>query len=237
MKAIILAAGFATRLYPLTLNKPKPLLEIKGKTIIDFTLEKLSEINDIRETIVVSNNKFYNHFVEWAKRRKNTRIINDRVNSDEEKLGAVGDLLFALNNENINEDIFIASGDNFFKFSLEKPYEVFRKENKDLSIFYDVLNLEDVKRLGVALVKNNLLVDFEEKPQNPKSTLCSACMYFFRKETIPLIRDYGKEATKKDNPGDLLNYLYKIIPIYIYIAPESNIDIGTKKALEQAQKI
>src|SRR4030042_820153 len=110
MKAIILAAGFATRLYPLTKNKAKPLLKIKEKPIIEHIIEK----------------------------------------------------------EKINEDILVISGDNLFNFSLKYPYEIFKKENKDLTIFYDVRNLEEAKRFGVALVENNLLADFEEKPQNPK---------------------------------------------------------------------
>lgn len=239
MKAIILAAGFATRLYPLTKNKAKPLLEIKGKPIIDYIVEKIKEIEEINELIVVTNNKFYNDFLAWKKKKNieetsKIKILNDGVNSEEEKLGAVGDLLFVIEQENIQEDIFVIAGDTLFKSSLKYLHCLFKKENKDLTIFYNVHNIEEAKRLGVALVKNNLIVDFEEKPLQPKSTLCSVPAYFYKKRTLGLIKQFTKEEFNKDQIGRFLEYLYKKVPVYAYTKEEKYINVGTTEELKQA---
>lgn len=239
MKAIILAAGFATRLYPLTQNKAKPLLEIKGKPIIEYIVEKIKEIEDIDRIIVVTNNKFYNDFLDWRNKKndeykKKIKILNDGVDSEKEKLGAVGDLLFAIEQENIQEDIFVIAGDTLFKSSLKYLYGLFKKENKDLTIFYDIHNIEEAKRLGVALVKNNLIVDFEEKPPRPKSTLCSVPAYFYKKRTLGLVKQFVQEEYNKDQPGRFLEYLYKKVPVYAYTKEEKYINVGTIEELKQA---
>lgn len=236
MKAIVLAAGFATRLYPLTLNKAKPLLEVKKRPIIDYIIDKLEEIEDINQIIVVSNNKFYKDFIEWKANRKNFNItvLNNGVNYDFEKKGAVGDLIFALEKAFIEDDILVISGDNLFHCSLREAYHVFKKEGRDLSIFYDVKDKEEAKRLGVALVKDNLLVDFEEKPKAPKSTLCSASTYFYNQATLPLIKGFYESSQNSDYPGLLIQYLYQKIPLRVYIV-DKWIDIGTHESLRRAQ--
>jgi glucose-1-phosphate thymidylyltransferase len=236
MKAIILAAGFATRLYPLTLNKAKPLLEIKGKPIIDYIIRKIKEI-PADEIIIVTNNVFYKDFLEWKSRTQldNVEIINDNVSDLNSKLGAIGDLLFAIDKKAINDDLFVISGDNIFNYSLKEPYEIFEKEKKDLSVFYDVNDINEAKRFGIALIQNNLIADFEEKPQNPKSTLCSTSTYFFKRETIPLMKRFVKEEKNSDQPGLFLRYLYKNTPIWGYVPKEKWIDIGTFEAFQRAQ--
>jgi len=235
MKAIILAAGFATRLYPLTLNKSKSLLEIRGKRIIDYIIEKIEEIKDIDEIIIITNNNFYPDFINWKKDRKILTILNDGVSELKEKLGAIGDLLFAINEKKIDDDFFLISGDNLFDYSLKEPHELFKKEGKDLSLFYDVKNFEEAKRFGVVLIKGNIIIDFEEKPQNPKSTLCSSSTYFFKKSSIPLIKEFAGKGVA-DQPGLFLQYLYKEVPIYAYIASGKWLDVGTKESFERAQK-
>jgi len=236
MKAIILAAGFATRLYPITEKKAKPLLKIKNKPIVDYILEKIKEIKDINEIIIISNNKFYNDFLEWGK-KKDVKIINDGVNSNEERLGSIGDLAFAIKKEKLNEDLLVISGDNLFNFSLEAPFKIFKKKKKDVVVLYDIKSLEDAKRFGVAIVKNSLLSDFEEKPSNPKSTLCSTGIYFYRKETIALINQFVKEEKNIDYPGLFLQHLYSRIPVYAYITEDKWFDIGAIKTLQDAEKL
>lgn len=242
MKAIILAAGFATRLYPLTKNKPKSLLEIKGKPIIDYIVEKIKEIEDIDRIIVVTNNKFYKDFLVWKNKKNNEdkkkiEILNDGIDSEKEKLGAVGDLLFAIEQENIQEDIFVIAGDTLFKSSLKYLYGLFKKEDKDLTIFYDVHNIGEAKKLGVALVENNLIIDFQEKPSKPKSTLCSVPAYFYKKRTLELIKQFMQEEYNKDQPGRFLEYLYKKVPVYAYTKEEKYINVGTIEELEQASSL
>lgn len=237
MKAIILAAGFATRLYPLTLNKSKCLLEISGKPIIEYIIDKINEI-PASEIIIVTNNLFYNDFLSWKNMKKynNVEIINDGVSVISNKLGAIGDLLFAINKKNIDEDLFVISGDNLFKYSLRKPYEIFKNEKKNLSIFYDVEDINEAKRFGIALIKDNLITDFEEKPSAPKSTLCSTSTYFFRKETIFWMKNFVIEEKNSDQPGLFLEYLYKKTPILAYVSDEKWIDIGTIEAFNRAQR-
>jgi glucose-1-phosphate thymidylyltransferase len=236
MKAIILAAGFATRLYPITIDKAKPLLAIQGRPIIDYIVDKIDEIEDIDKIIVVSNNRFHKDFTDWRNDRQNFNItiLNDGVNCESEKKGSIGDLMFALDKEAINEDLLVISGDNLFKCSLKDAYDIFRRERKDLSIFYDTKDSEEAKRLGVALVKNNLLVDFEEKPKAPKSTLCSASTYFYKQSTLPMIKEFYDNSGNRDYPGLLVQYLYNRIPIYVHIVDEW-IDIGTHESLRKAQ--
>jgi len=194
MKAIIMAGGFAKRLYPLTLNKSKCLLEIAGKPIIDYTIDKLKEIPELKEIIVISNETFYFDFVNWAKKHPfPIRVLSDGGTEEGTKIGALTALLNFLEGEEINEDIFLAGADNFFKFSLKEIYEIFKRERKDLAVFYDIKDLEQAKKFGVVLIdENNLIKTFEEKPQNPKSTIVSSCMYFLKRETLSLIKEMNK---------------------------------------------
>jgi glucose-1-phosphate thymidylyltransferase len=194
MKAVIMAGGFAKRLYPLTLNKSKCLLELAGKPIIDYTIDKLREIPELNEIIVISNETFYSDFVKWAKDHSfPIKVLSDGGTEEGSKVGALTALLNFLNEENINENIFLAGADNFFKFSLKDIFEVFKRERKDLAVFYDIGDFEQAKKFGVVIIDGtNLIVDFEEKPQNPKSTIVSSCMYFLKKETLPLIKELNK---------------------------------------------
>lgn len=232
MKAIILAGGFATRLYPITLDTPKPLLEVKNKPIIDWIIEKIKEL-PIDQIIVVTNHTFYNQFVEWGRNKKVT-IIDDGGNSESLKRGAMGGLFFAIDKEKINEDFLVVSGDSLFKFSLIEPYSLFKKEDKDLAIFYNVKNINEAKRLGVALIKNNLLIDFQEKPDEPKSTLCFTTVCFHKKETIPYLKEFVK--THLDQPGRFLQYLYQKVPVFGFVTEKEYVDIGTLEAFERAKK-
>lgn len=232
MKAIILAAGFAKRLYPLTENKAKSLLEINGKLVIDYILKKLEELPEINEKIIITNNRFYEQFLDWKKERE-IKILNNRVNDEENRLGAIGDILFVLEKENINDDILVIAGDALIDFSLKEPLRLFKEEKKDLTLFRDIKNIEEAKRFGVGFVENNLLTDFEEKPKFPKSALCSVPIYFYKKDTLNLIKEYNGNL---DAPGNLLKFLHKKIPIYSYITNDTWIDIGTIESLKIAEK-
>ena len=131
MKAIILAAGYATRLYPLTLNKPKPLLEVAAKPIIEHILFKIEKIKEINNIFIVTNNKFYAKFASWLavyESKKKIKIINDKTSSNEDRLGAVGDIKFVLEQEKLNDDVMIIAGDNLFEFSLSGPVKIFKEK-------------------------------------------------------------------------------------------------------------
>jgi len=195
MKAILMAGGFSKRLYPLTINKSKCLIELGGKPIIDYIVLKLKEISDIDEIIIITNDTFYYDFVEWSKTHisQKIRILSDGGNSENTKTGAFTALLNFIKQENLDENFFLAGADNFFKFSLKKIYEKFKEEKKDIAIFYDIKDSEQAKKFGVAFLdEKGIIKHFEEKPENPKTTIVSACMYFIKKETIPLILELNE---------------------------------------------
>lgn len=192
MKAILLAGGFAKRLYPLTLNKSKCLIELGGKPIIDYTIMKIKEIPEIDEIIVITNKTFYDDFIAWSKTHPflKIRVLSDGGDSEDSKIGALTSLLNFIEKEGLDEDFFLAGADNFFKFSLKEIFEIFKEKNKDMAVFYDIKDFEQAKKFGVAILdENNIIKEFEEKPENPKSTIVSACMYFFKKETLSLVKN------------------------------------------------
>jgi len=236
MKVIILAAGFARRLLPITQDKPKALLEISGKYVLDYLITKIKEISETSEIIIITNNLFYSQFSEWAE-GKNIKVVNDSINSWNERLGAIGDLFFAIQKEKIDEDIAVFSSDIIFNFSLKEPFKIFNECDKDLAVFYDIHNKEDIKRFGDTVIKNNLIFYFKEKPESPISTITDASIFFFKKKTIPLIKQFILEGTDKDAPGRFLEYLYQKVPVYAYLAEGNFLDIGSKEYLDKAKKL
>jgi|TARA_B100001964_G_scaffold217781_2_gene258176 glucose-1-phosphate thymidylyltransferase len=240
IKAILLAAGYGTRLYPLTLNKPKPLLEINNKPMIEHIIPKIEEIADIDEIYVITNNKFYKTFVEWKigyRTNKKIEIINDETNSDEDKLGAIGDMQFAIKNKNIDDDILIVAGDNLFEFSLRKLNDFFKEKNVSVIALYDVKDKNIIKgKYGaVEIDQNNKIIGVEEKPEEPKTTLASTACYIFAKKDIEELEKCIKDHNKPDNLGDFIKYLANKEDVYGLAFTERWIDIGSKEQLEEAR--
>ncbi len=244
MKAIILAAGYATRLYPLTKDKPKPLFEVKGKTILDMIIEKINLLRAIDEILIVTNNKFFENFLRWqrnllgkvGKAKKKIKILNDCTKNEKERLGAIGDLAFVLKKEKIDDDFLVISGDNLFSFNLQGIYKDFSEKKEPVVGLYDVKSKEEARKFGiVSLDKNNRVMDFEEKPSMPKSTLASIGIYFYPKTIIKKIFQYLEEGNKKDAPGFFLEWLYKKQDVYGYIFSGRWFDIGSIESLKKAE--
>ena len=240
MKAIILAAGYATRLYPLTKNKPKPLLRVVGRPIVDHIINKIEEIGEIDEIFIVTNDKFYNHFVGWLaefKSEKKIRIIDDKTTSNKDRLGSLGDVNFVIEQENIKESIMIVAGDNLFEFSLKEFIGYHNKHNKSVVALYDVLDKELAKQYGIVSVdENNKMVEFEEKPTEPKSTLASTGIYIYPPHVLPMLDEFVKKYENTDKAGNFLEWLHKKEHVYGYITKENWFDIGTLDQLEKAKK-
>src|SRR5579883_1665915 len=178
MKVIILAAGYATRLYPLTLTQPKPLLPVAGKPMIDHVLDNLAGIQGIDRVFVVTNAKFAEHFQKWSdayrasKTRLDFTIVNDGSTDDKNKLGAIGDLHLVLSHEKVDDDVIVVAGDNLFSEPLHGFGEAARKHNGPLLAVYDVGDLEEVKKYNsISVDANGRITFFEEKPKSPTSTL------------------------------------------------------------------
>ncbi len=239
MKALILAAGYATRLYPLTENTPKPLLTVGNQTIIEHILEKLEQVENISQAYVVTNDKFYPAFDDWSKKARSSlklKVLNDGTSSNEDRLGAVGDIHFAIQKEMINDDLLVIAGDNLFGFSLLDFVDCFWKKNSSIVAFHDLKNVEKVKgKYGVGILKGSKVVDFEEKPLNPKSSLASTACYLFKKKDLAQIEMVARK--KADAIGNLITHLAEHSEVHGFVFEEHWFDVGTYESLEEAQKV
>jgi len=239
MYAIILAAGYATRLYPLTKKTPKPLLKVAGKPIVERIIEKLEQIRIINKIYLITNDKFEQNFIEWLRNfdaKKPIEIINDGTKSNDDRLGALGDMHYAINAKKLDEDLAVIAGDNLFDFSLGNLIEFFKKIKSNIIVLHDVMDLELAKSYGVVETKDNIISNFEEKPVKPKSTLVSTGIYIFPKKTISLIKKYISQGNNSDKTGSFIEWLYKIDKVYAYVAEKPWYDIGSIAQLEKANK-
>ncbi len=244
MKVIILAAGYATRLYPLTLTRPKPLLPVAGQPMIDYVLDNLAPIGGIDRIYVVTNAKFASHFQTWAddyratKAKLNFTIVNDGSTDDTSKLGAIGDIHFVLNSQNVTDDIIVVAGDNLFSEKLPDFGRFCREKSAPVLAVYDVGDLEQIKKYNaITLDSDGRITFFEEKPKNPTSTLTGIALYYYPKSALPLIRQYIAEGNNPDQPGRLIQWLYPRLPVYTWKVPGLWYDIGSKETLEEANRI
>lgn len=240
MKAILPCAGYATRLYPFTLNKPKHLLKVQGKPIIEHVVSKIIELGEVDEIFIVSNKKFCPHFQTWLNTFKCNlpiNLLNDNTVSNEDRLGQIGDIQFVIESENIEDDVIIVAGDNLFNFSLAESYKSFKEENKILNALYDVNSIESAKHLGIAIINNeNKIIEFQEKSPEPKSTLASLGIYFFKKEHLPLLKSYLKDGNSPDKMGYFMEWLIKNHELKGHVYTEKWFDIGWVEALEEARR-
>ncbi|MBI1936233.1 nucleotidyltransferase family protein [Candidatus Woesearchaeota archaeon] len=240
MEAVILAAGYATRLYPLTENTPKPLLNIGDKPIIQHIIKNLEGIKGLNKVYVVTNDKFENHFNQWLKSfdaRIPIEIISDGTASNDDRLGALGDIHYTINKQRIDDDILVVAGDNLFEMSLEDAHNYFKKKKSSVVVLYDVGDLTLARQYGIVEVgANNLVVNFEEKPNSPKSTLASTGIYIFPRKTIELIRKYIAQGNNPDKTGSFIEWLHKRENVHSYITDKEWYDIGSIEQLTKADK-
>jgi len=240
MKALILAAGYATRLYPLTQNQPKPLLEVGGKVILQHILEYLAPIKELQEIMIVTNHRFYDSFKVWLNHytsAQKIKLIDDGTLSNDDRLGAVGDINFVLKEEEIKEDLLVIAGDNLLGFSVQKFIHFAQEKKSSLVAFHDLLDKEKVKgKYGVGVLEKSKVIQFQEKPQQPLSTLAATACYFFKKEDLTLV-EKSIEQGKADNPGDLVRWLVQKSQVHGYVFKEHWFDVGSFESLEAAEQL
>lgn len=240
MKALILAAGYATRLYPLTKEYPKPLLRVGHKPIIGYIIERLQALDDIDEIIVVTNSKFMPQFKRWLKgleSQKRISLVDDLTRSHSDRRGAIGDMNFVINEKGLKDNLLVVGGDNLFDADLEK-FLSFVKDNPHPVIgAYNIKDRREAKNYGVIkLDGENRLVDFQEKPRNPESTLIAMCLYYFPKEKLGLTQDYlNSKIEKYDAMGFYIDWLSKRVPVYGFIFDGRWYDIGDHKFYQEAK--
>jgi len=244
MKVLILAAGYATRLYPLTLTQPKPLLPVAGKPMIDHVLDNLAPIPGMDRVYIVTNAKFADHFQKWADHYRANKtaldftIVNDGSTDDSNKLGAIGDLNLVVNREGVDDDLIVVAGDNLFSQSLLAFGAFCRERPEPVLGIYDIGSLDQARNYGVVGVDDNgYLTQFVEKPAHAFSTLIGIALYYYPRTVIPSIAQYLAEGNNPDQPGRLIQWLYTRQPVRTWQVPGVWFDIGSKETLEEANRI
>jgi glucose-1-phosphate thymidylyltransferase len=239
MKALILAAGYGTRLAAVAKDTPKPLLDVAGRPLIDWSLRKLKPVKGLTEIVVVSNNKFYGKFIEWAKTHPDVkiRIVNDGTNSPEERLGSVGDINFVWSKEKELDDWLILGGDNIFDQDFNVFMEFAKSKSSAVTIgLYDIKDIAGATKFGVCAIDNNdKVISFEEKPAQPKSSLISMLLYYFPKEAVGYISEYQKESNALDAAGSYTKWLSEKKNVYGFQFDGKWYDIGSIESLKEAQ--
>ena len=241
MKAILLVAGYATRLYPLTENQPKPLLPVGNKPMINYIMEQIDRIKEIDEVYLISNDKFARHFEEWAKGYKTDKkivVLNDGTTSPDTMLGAIGDINFTIEEMNIQDETMIICADNLFTYSLTDYVDFYKKVGGDCVCAKETDDIEMLKAFAVATVdENGVVTDLVEKPPVPASNLAVYGSYIYTKETMGLFKQYLAEGNNPDSPGNFPQWLYKRKPVYCFKFDGECFDIGTHKMYEEINRI
>ncbi len=244
MNVLILAAGYATRLYPLTLNKAKPLLTVGGKPIIEWLVDNLVGSPDLETIYVVANDKFAADFQAWSQQYQKHhpelkfKIVNDGSTSDDDKLGAIGDIDFVITQENLSgSSLLIAAGDNLFTDSLA-DFVAYAKGSEVTVAVHDVGDTEAIKKYGnITVDAEGIITRFEEKPQKPHGTLAAIALYYYSPAVLSLLRTYLAAGNNADQPGRFVQWLYPRKPVKTFQIKGKWLDIGSKETLENADRI
>ena len=236
MTCIILAAGYATRMYPLTLNYPKPLLEVGGKKIIDWLIEDLEKAG-VERTVVVSNHKFISQFQAWAEGRENTIVLDDGSEDNDHRLGAVKDIEFAIEEANIDDDIVVLAGDNVLNFSLSSFIEYGREKKTSCIMRHEEKDKNKLRKTGVIEIdEDELVLNMEEKPKEPKSNWAVPPFYYYTKEDKDLIKEGIASGCGTDAPGSFVSWLVKTRPVHAYRMIGERFDVGSIEGYEKIKK-
>lgn len=245
MNILILAAGYATRLYPLTLTKAKPLLEVAGKPMLEWVIDNLAPIDGIEKVYVVTNSKFAADFQSWADGyhtshpKLSFEIINDGSTSDADKLGAIGDIDLCIKRAGLDRSgLIVVAGDNLFSQSLEDFGRFCQEAERPVLGVYDVGSTQEAKKYGVVAVsESGAITSFEEKPAEPKSTLIGIALYYYPKSTVAQFATYLAEGNNPDQPGRFVQWLYQREEVQTWQVPGTWFDVGSKETLEEANRI
>lgn len=237
MKCLILAAGYATRLYPLTENFPKPLLKVGDKTILDWLVDDIDSAGLVDEFVVISNHKYAQHFEAWAKAKKcKVTVLDDGTASNETRLGAVKDIQFAIDALKLDDDMLVIAGDNVLDFSLTKFIAYAQQKGSSCVMRYYEAEEKRLRKCGVAQIdENDLILSLEEKPAGPKSNWCTPPFYFYTREDAKRVKDGIEQGCGTDAPGSYIAWLCGQTKVHSMEMPGSRYDIGNLESYQQVQ--
>ena len=239
MKAIILAAGYATRLRPLTDDFPKPLLPVGGRPMLDWIVERIEEVEEIDGIHVVTNARYSGSFERWAEGR-GIHVHDDGTTSNEDRLGAVGDMRFTVEAAGLQgEHLMVIAGDNLFDYSLERYVEWWQSKGKASAIAVRrIPDRELIKQYGVVTIDDEeRITSIVEKPDDPQSDLAATATYIYHREHAALLQEYLEGGNPPDQPGRFPAWLVDRAPIYGYAFPGLWMDIGDREQLLEADNL
>lgn len=236
MKCLILAAGYATRLYPLTENFPKPLLDVGGKTILDWLVDDIDTAGLVDEYVVISNHKYAHHFDAWAKTKTmKVTVVDDGTSSNETRLGAVKDIQFAIDKLSLDDDMLVIAGDNVLDFSLTKFVRYAAEKKTSCIMRYFEPSEQKLTKCGVVAVdEEDQIQSMEEKPAQPKSHWCCPPFYYYTKADARLVEKGIASGCGTDAPGSYIAWLCTQTPVHAMEMPGKRFDVGN---LESYNKI
>ena len=239
MKNIVIAAGYATRLGELTKNYPKPLLKIGKKSILGRMLDDIDRIKEIDEHVIVTNHKFAPIFEKWVSEesrwQKPIRIVDDGTETNETRLGAVCDLLFAMEKLSIDEDMMVVAADNLLFFSFQEFVDFAKEKGSSCIMCHEQPSIEKLQRTGVVELDDEMKVlGMEEKPKVPKSHWAVPPFYIFLKKDLELVRHSVENGCGKDAPGNLAHYMVEHTTMHAWPMTAGRFDIGSLDTYYQA---
>lgn len=240
VRSIILAGGYGTRLGSLGKNRSKVLLPVGGRPVIDYVLDRIQEVSAVRDVLIVTNDRFYEQFVGWSEQPAHSSlamsVLNDRTTGPENRLGAVGDVIFGIDRAEIDDDLLVIAGDNLCDFSLPRMADTLLQKGSCIAA-YDIGRVEDASKFGVPVIaRDGRLVDFEEKPANPTSSLIAVAIYMFRRRDLGLFSEFQRQGRDLDLIGGFIQWAQEQTPLFacIYESENNWWDIGDPLIYRQA---
>jgi glucose-1-phosphate thymidylyltransferase len=239
MKCLILAAGYATRLYPLTKDFPKPLLEVGGRPILDWLVDDIGKIADVDGFIVVSNHKFAHFFEEWsATRTEKIIVVDDGTDCNENRIGAVRDIKFAIDSLGISEDLLVIAGDNMVDFSFSGFIDYAKSKGTSCVMCHEENNMEKQRKTAIITFdENGLIGSYEEKPVSPKGNHAVPPFYYYLKEDLDRIPQALGEGCSPDAPGSFASWLSRNTEVHAWLMPGKRYDIGDIESYEYVKGV
>ena len=235
---MILAAGYATRLYPLTENFPKPLLKVGDKTILDWLIDDIDGAGLVDEYVVISNHKFAHHFDAWAKEKtQKITVVDDGTDSNETRLGAVKDIQFAIDQLAIDDEMLVIAGDNVLDFSLTKFVKYAKEKGTSCIMRYYEASAARLSKCGVVEIDpTDRILSMEEKPASPRSNWCCPPFYFYTREDSRLVQKGIEAGCGTDAPGSYIAWLSTQTEVHAMEMPGKRYDIGNLESYERVKK-